>query len=71
MILVMKESTGYRWVDSVYEKKKIIKHRHKGRGDIYMPKLTKAEYTKFLIDSLVNDYYDGDCNLLIQDIHKR
>lgn len=44
----------------ILEKKKFIEHKKKGRGYIYMPRVTKTDYSDYLIDFLKNYYFDND-----------
>ena len=51
----------------ILEKKKFIKHRKKGRGYIYLPKITKEEYKQYLTNWLIDNYYgdSGEFNKII------
>ena len=43
----------------ILEKKNFIKHKKKGRGYIYLPKISKEEYRKYLAKWLLENYFDG------------
>lgn len=43
----------------ILERKKFIKHKQKGRGYIYMPKVSKEEYREFLANHLLEHYFDN------------
>lgn len=44
----------------ILERKKFIKHKSVGRGYIYSPKVSREKYTEYLVDHLLNNYFDGD-----------
>lgn len=44
----------------ILERKKFIKHKQKGRGYIYMPKVSKEEYRAFLSQHLLEHYFDNN-----------
>lgn len=44
----------------ILERKKFIEHKKKGRGYIYLPKISKDEYSDYLIEFLITHYFDGD-----------
>ncbi|SFT85299.1 Penicillinase repressor [Lishizhenia tianjinensis] len=44
----------------ILEKKKFIEHKKKGRGYIYMPRVTKMDYSEYLISFLKVNYFDND-----------
>jgi BlaI family penicillinase repressor len=44
----------------ILERKKFIKHRPQGRGYIYVAKITREEYSAYLIEHLKINYFDGD-----------
>lgn len=43
----------------ILEKKGYIKHKKKGRGYIYLPKISREEYREYLADWLLGNYFDG------------
>lgn len=43
----------------ILERKKFIKHKKKGRGYIYMPKISREEYRAYLAQWLLDNYFDG------------
>lgn len=43
----------------ILEKKGFIKHKKKGRGYIYMPKISRVEYRDYLAKWLLDNYFDG------------
>jgi len=42
----------------ILEKKGFIKHRKKGKGYIYMPKITKEKYRDYTATWLLENYFD-------------
>ncbi|MDX1444563.1 BlaI/MecI/CopY family transcriptional regulator [Lishizhenia sp.] len=44
----------------ILEKKKFIEHKKKGRGYIYMPRVTQSDYSEYLISFLKANYFDND-----------
>lgn len=42
----------------ILEKKKFIKHKKKGKGYIYLPKISKIEYREYLAKWLLEQYFD-------------
>lgn len=52
----------------ILEKKKIVGHKKKGRGYIYFPKVSKEDYLKTQINSIVENYFDGSTNDLISHL---
>jgi predicted transcriptional regulator len=42
----------------ILEKKKFVRHKKKGRGFVYLPKITKQEYRDFLAEWMLNNYFD-------------
>lgn len=42
----------------ILERKGFIKHKKKGRGFVYMPKIDKLEYRNYLADWMLNNYFD-------------
>lgn len=43
----------------ILERKGFIKHKKKGRGYIYLPKISREEYRNFLSKWLLENYFDG------------
>ncbi|MEO9533623.1 MAG: BlaI/MecI/CopY family transcriptional regulator [Crocinitomicaceae bacterium] len=43
----------------ILEKKNFIKHKKKGRGYIYLPKVSKVDYRSYLATWLLENYFDG------------
>jgi BlaI family penicillinase repressor len=43
----------------ILEKKGYIKHKKKGRGYIYSPKISRDEYREYLAKWLLDNYFDG------------
>ena len=43
----------------ILEKKGFVKHRKKGRGYIYMPKVSREAYREYLANWLLDNYFDG------------
>jgi BlaI family penicillinase repressor len=54
----------------ILEKKKFVKHKAKGRGYIYLPKISKEEYGVYLINYLLTNYFDEDKSILIQKMNE-
>lgn len=54
----------------ILEKKKIIGHQKKGRGYIYFAKISKEDYSDFLTEHLISNYFDGNRALLISALNK-
>lgn len=54
----------------ILEKKKFIKHRPKGKGFIYFPKITKIQYREYLSDYLLKNYFDGDRKEIISHFNR-
>jgi BlaI family penicillinase repressor len=54
----------------ILEKKKFVKHKAKGRGYIYFPRISKENYRLFLTENLLNNYFNGDKSLLIDQLNK-
>ena len=42
----------------ILEKKGFIKHKKKGRGFVYLPKISKTDYRNYLADWMLNNYFD-------------
>ena len=43
----------------ILEKKGFVKHKKKGRGYIYLPKINRTEYREYLAKWLLDNYFDG------------
>ncbi|MBD3638058.1 MAG: BlaI/MecI/CopY family transcriptional regulator [Crocinitomicaceae bacterium] len=43
----------------ILEKKGFVKHKKKGRGYIYMPKISRVAYREYLATWLLDNYFDG------------
>ena len=52
----------------ILERKKFIKHKRKGRGFIYMPKIAFEDYRDYVTNYLLEKYFDNDKALLISEI---
>lgn len=52
----------------ILEKKKIVKHKKEGRGYVYLPKITKEEYQKSIVNHLVDNYFNGSKKELISHL---
>lgn len=47
----------------ILEKKGVVKHEKSGRGYLYVPKLSKTDYRKTILNHLLVNYYNGDYQL--------
>jgi len=52
------------------EKKGFLDHKAYGRTYEYFPIISKAEYSKFTIQKLVSDYFEGSMNSLVSFLVK-
>lgn len=52
----------------ILERKKFVKHKQKGRGYTYMPKISRNEYREYLTDYLLKNYFDKDKKSLVEHI---
>jgi predicted transcriptional regulator len=43
----------------ILERKEFIKHKKKGRGFIYLPKISKPDYRNYLATWMLENYFDG------------
>jgi len=43
----------------ILEKKGYVKHKKKGRGYIYLPKISKLAYREYLAKWLLENYFEG------------
>ena len=55
----------------ILERKKFIKHRSKGRGYIYLPKISREDYRNYLTEYLLSNYFDSDKPLLIELVNEK
>lgn len=46
----------------ILERKKFIKHQSVGRGYVYAAKVTREQYREYLIEHLLEHYFDADKN---------
>jgi len=49
----------------ILEKKEFLDHKAYGRTYEYRPIITKEDYSKFSLNNLVKDYFDGSLNQLV------
>ncbi len=49
----------------ILEKKEFLDHKAYGRTYEYRPIITKEEYSKFSLNNLVKDYFDGSMKSLV------
>lgn len=49
----------------ILERKKFVKHKPKGRGYIYLPKISKEQYRTYLSEYLLSNYYEGNTQDLL------
>ena len=49
----------------ILEKKEFLNHKAYGRTYEYRPVITKEEYSKFSLNTLVKDYFGGSMNKLV------
>jgi predicted transcriptional regulator len=49
----------------ILERKKFIKHQSIGRGYLYSPKISRESYRQYLLNHLMDNYFDGVKNDLI------
>lgn len=49
----------------ILEKKEFLDHKAYGRTYEYRPIITKEDYSKFSLNNLVKDYFDGSMNQLV------
>ena len=42
----------------ILERKKFVSHKKRGRGYVYIPKITKEEYRDYLAEWMLNNYFD-------------
>lgn len=55
----------------ILERKGFVKHKKKGRGYIYLPKISREEYRKYLADWLLDNYFDGSNQAAINYFSER
>lgn len=44
----------------ILERKKFIKHQTLGKGYIYSPKISREKYREYLLQHLIQHYFDGN-----------
>jgi predicted transcriptional regulator len=49
----------------ILERKKFIKHQSIGRGYLYSPKISRESYRQYLLNHLMDNYFDGVKNDII------
>ena len=49
----------------ILERKKFIKHKAKGRGYSYLPKISKEQYRSVLATHLIEQYFDNNTEEII------
>jgi predicted transcriptional regulator len=49
----------------ILERKKFIKHQSIGRGYLYSPKISRESYRQYLLNHLMDNYFDGVKNDLV------
>lgn len=54
----------------ILEGKGFIKHKKRGRGFIYMPKISKIQYREYLSIWLLENYFDGANQEIINFFNK-
>ena len=54
----------------ILERKSYIEHKKKGRGYIYLPKISKLEYRNYLYKWLLDNYFDGSNEEIISHLNK-
>ncbi len=54
----------------ILERKGYIKHKKKGRGYIYLPKIERTEYRNFLAKWLLDNYFDGSNQEIINHFNE-
>jgi predicted transcriptional regulator len=52
----------------ILERKKFIKHQSIGRGYLYSPKITRESYRQYLLKHLMDNYFDGVKDTLVQQL---
>jgi len=52
----------------ILEKKEFLSHKAYGRTFEYFPLVSKADYSKFSLQHLVSNYFDGSMNELVSFI---
>jgi predicted transcriptional regulator len=55
----------------ILEKKGFIKHKKKGRGYIYLPKISRENYREYLSKWLLDNYYDGSSQEVVNFFNQR
>lgn len=67
-----KDKPAYNTVSTIIrilEKKKFVKHKKKGKKFIYMPKISRADYCKNLLQKMAQDYFEGDYREMVSFIN--
>ena len=54
----------------ILEKKKFIKHKKKGKGYIYLPKIAKNEYRDYLAKWLLDQYFDCSNQAIVDHFNR-
>ena len=54
----------------ILENKKFIKHKKKGKGYIYLPKITKDEYRDYLAKWLLEQYFDCSNQAIVDHFNR-
>jgi predicted transcriptional regulator len=52
----------------ILERKKFIKHQSIGRGYLYSPKISREAYRNYLLNHLIDFYFDGAKDALVQQL---
>ena len=54
----------------ILEKKKFIRHKQRGRGYEYTPRISKEEYRNILANHLIEHYFDNNSEELLSHYNK-
>lgn len=54
----------------ILEQKKFIKHKKKGKGFIYLPKINKEEYRNYLAKWLLDQYFDCSNQAIVNHFNR-
>ena len=54
----------------ILERKGYIKHKKKGRGYVYLPKISREDYRDYLCQWLLDNYFDGSNQDIINHLNK-
>jgi predicted transcriptional regulator len=52
----------------ILERKKFIKHQSIGRGYLYSPKISRESYRQYLLNHLMDNYFDGVKDAIVQQL---